>query len=107
MSEAIIVDCVSKSFGPTKALADVSLTIGRGESRALIGKNGAGKSTLMSILTGLVPPDSGTVRVLDDRGQDDFSTVGCVYQRSTLGPADRTRQISTILRSSGSSWSTA
>ena len=86
MTEAIIVDRVSKSFGPTKALADVSLTIGRGESRALIGKNGAGKSTLMSILTGLVPPDSGTVRVLDDSGRDDFSSVGCVYQRSTLVP---------------------
>jgi simple sugar transport system ATP-binding protein len=86
MTEAIIVDRVSKSFGPTQALADVSLTIGRGESRGLIGKNGAGKSTLMSILTGLVHPDSGTVRVLDDRGRDDFSTVGCVYQRSTLVP---------------------
>ncbi len=87
MTEAIMVDRVSKSFGPTKALADVSLTIGRGESRGLIGKNGAGKSTLMSILTGLVAPDSGAVRVLDDRGQDNFSTVGCVYQRSTLVPA--------------------
>src|SRR6266567_3544984 len=66
MTEAIIVDRVSKSFGPTKALADVSLTIERGQSRGLIGKNGAGKSTLMSVLTGLVHPDSGVVRVLDE-----------------------------------------
>src|SRR6266487_6489347 len=80
MTEAIIVDRVSKSF------ADVSLTIERGQSRGLIGKNGAGKSTLMSVLTGLVHPDSGVVRVLDDDGQDDFSAVGCVYQRSTLVP---------------------
>jgi len=86
MTEAITVDRVSKSFGPTRALADVSLTIRRGESRGLIGKNGAGKSTLMSILTGLVSPDSGVVRVLDDEGHDNFSTVGCVYQRSTLVP---------------------
>ncbi len=86
MTEAIIVDRVSKSFGPTKALADVSLTIERGQSRGLIGKNGAGKSTLMSVLTGLVHPDSGVVRVLDDDGQDNFSAVGCVYQRSTLVP---------------------
>ena len=86
MTDAIIVDHVSKSFGPTKALTDVSLTIGRGQSRGLIGKNGAGKSTLMSILTGLVHPDSGAVRVLDDDGQDNFSAVGCVYQRSTLVP---------------------
>ncbi|GMA88359.1 hypothetical protein GCM10025868_36090 [Angustibacter aerolatus] len=68
MTEAIVVDDVSKSFGPTRALADVSLSIAQGESRALIGKNGAGKSTLMSILTGLVAPDSGSVRVLGATG---------------------------------------
>lgn len=86
MMDTIVVDRVSKSFGPTKALADVSTAIGRGESRALIGKNGAGKSTLMSILTGLTPPDSGAVHVLDEQGHSDFSAVGCVYQRSTLVP---------------------
>ncbi|MCW2763091.1 MAG: rbsA 2 [Marmoricola sp.] len=87
MTESIVVDNVSKSFGPTKALVDVSLSIEQGESRALIGKNGAGKSTLMSILTGLVTPDSGSVRVLGGDGRSDFSAVGCVYQRSTLVPA--------------------
>ncbi|MDB4873460.1 MAG: multidrug transporter ATP-binding protein [Gemmatimonadales bacterium] len=87
MSEAIVVERVSKSFGPTRALADVSLSIERGESRALIGKNGAGKSTMMSILTGLVAPDSGSVRVLGDEAHSDFGAVGCVYQRSTLVPA--------------------
>lgn len=87
MSQAIIVDRVSKSFGPTKALVDVSLSIDRGESRALIGKNGAGKSTLMSVLTGLVVPDSGSVSVIGTDGRSDFAAVGCVYQRSTLVPA--------------------
>ncbi|MEO3854550.1 sugar ABC transporter ATP-binding protein [Acrocarpospora sp. B8E8] len=85
MPQAIVVDQVSKAFGPTQALSQVSLTVNRGESRALIGKNGAGKSTLMSILTGLTQPDSGSVRVLADDA--DASTVGCVYQRSTLIPA--------------------
>jgi len=88
MSEAIVVDSVSKSFGPTRALADVTVSIRRGESRALIGKNGAGKSTLMSILTGLVAPDTGSVRLIDADGRTtDGSAVGCVYQRSTLVPA--------------------
>jgi simple sugar transport system ATP-binding protein len=87
MSESIVVEQVSKSFGPTKALVDVSLSIEQGEARALIGKNGAGKSTMMSILTGLVVPDSGSVRVLAGEGRSDFSAVGCVYQRSTLVPA--------------------
>jgi simple sugar transport system ATP-binding protein len=87
MSQAVVVDRVSKSFGPTRALSEVSLSIDRGESRALIGKNGAGKSTLMSILTGLVKPDSGEVSVLTGADRSDFSGVGCVYQRSTLVPA--------------------
>lgn len=87
MTSAILVEGVSKSFGPTKALDSINLTIERGDSRALIGKNGAGKSTLMSILTGLVHPDSGSVTVVDENGDTGFSTVGCVYQRSTLVPA--------------------
>jgi simple sugar transport system ATP-binding protein len=87
MAQAITVTGVSKAFGPTQALSDVSLAIDRGESRALIGKNGAGKSTLMAILTGLLRPDAGTVQVTDEEGGSAFATVGCVYQRSTLIPA--------------------
>ena len=87
MAKAVTVTGVSKAFGPTQALSDVSLTIDRGESRALIGKNGAGKSTLMSILTGLHRPDAGTVEVMDEEGSSAFASVGCVYQRSTLVPA--------------------
>lgn len=50
---------ISKSFGPTKALTDVSLEIYRGEICGLIGENGSGKSTLSSILAGIQKPDSG------------------------------------------------
>lgn len=50
---------VSKSFGATRALRDVSLSVEAGESLALIGENGAGKSTLMKILSGAVQPDAG------------------------------------------------
>lgn len=54
---------VSRSFGPVKALSDVSFDIRQGEFLALIGENGAGKSTAMGVLFGLVDPDTGHVEV--------------------------------------------
>jgi ABC-type sugar transport system, ATPase component len=48
---------VTKRFGSTAALKDVSIRVMPGESHALVGRNGAGKSTLVSILTGLRKPD--------------------------------------------------
>ena len=54
---------VSKSFPGVRALHDVSFACGKGEVHALVGENGAGKSTLMKILSGVYPPDSGTVLI--------------------------------------------
>ena len=63
-SHALKCHQVSKSFGPVKALASVSLHVAPGELVALLGPNGAGKSTLFQILTGLFVADSGEVEVL-------------------------------------------
>jgi ABC-type sugar transport system ATPase subunit len=52
---------ISKSFGGTRALEGVSLTIGRGSIHALVGENGAGKSTLGKIISGVHTPDSGQI----------------------------------------------
>lgn len=48
-----------KSFGPTKAVQNVSMELHRGQVLALIGENGSGKSTLMSMVTGNLKPDGG------------------------------------------------
>ena len=54
---------VTKTYGPTVANDDVSFTVRRGAVHALLGENGAGKSTTMKILSGLIRPTSGTVRI--------------------------------------------
>lgn len=60
MAETILtVRGIQKSFGPTRALAGVDLTLKRGDVHGLIGENGSGKSTLSSIIAGIRPPDSG------------------------------------------------
>jgi len=83
MSDAALqVTNVSMTFGVTKALSDVSMRVDNGSSVALVGRNGAGKSTLVSVITGLLNPDSGTVEFHGHGAQQ----VGCVYQRSTLIP---------------------
>jgi simple sugar transport system ATP-binding protein len=53
---------VSKAFGATTALVDVSLKSYGGRILALLGDNGAGKSTLIKILSGVFPPDRGELR---------------------------------------------
>ncbi|HYG23589.1 MAG TPA: sugar ABC transporter ATP-binding protein [Verrucomicrobiae bacterium] len=50
---------VRRSFGATKALRGVEVSVAPGEVMALVGENGAGKSTLMKILSGAIPPDDG------------------------------------------------
>ena len=62
----INIENLSKSFGKTKAINDVSLTIREGEVFGLVGTNGAGKSTLLRLLTGILVPDSGKIAIDDE-----------------------------------------
>lgn len=83
---------ISKSFGATIALNDVNLQVAPGEVCALVGQNGAGKSTLMSILSGAIQPDAGSM-ILDGaafRPRNPLhgrrSGVAMIYQELSLAP---------------------
>ncbi len=60
---AIEADGITRTFGATVALDDVSLAIAPGSVHALLGENGAGQSTMVKLLSGLIVPDRGMFRV--------------------------------------------
>ncbi len=57
----LILDNIGVRFDGLKAVDGISLSVKRGERRAIIGPNGAGKTTLFNAITGVVPPTSGRV----------------------------------------------
>jgi ABC-2 type transport system ATP-binding protein len=59
----IRVENLVKAFGPKLAVNDVSFTVERGEVLGFLGPNGAGKSTTMRMITGYIPPTSGTITI--------------------------------------------
>ncbi len=69
---------ISKSFGPLRALDNVSFDVADGEVHALLGENGAGKSTLIKIAAGLLAPDAGVVGA--QRAATISTRVGIVAQ---------------------------
>jgi branched-chain amino acid transport system ATP-binding protein len=61
--QTLVFDQVSASYGPFKALFDVSFSVGRGEAVALLGSNGSGKTSVARVASGLIAPTDGTVYV--------------------------------------------
>jgi len=85
---AIVLDRVTRRYGNTVAVRDLSLKVGRGEMFGLIGPDGAGKTTTIRIVCGLLRPDEGTARVLGlDPAADHrrlTASVGYLSQRFSL-----------------------
>ncbi len=87
---------VSKSFGGTTVVNDVSLRVMRGDRLGLVGPNGAGKTTLLKMLIGELEPDSGTVRpgaaielVKLDQKRDELKPGWTVTEAMTGGKGDK------------------
>jgi NitT/TauT family transport system ATP-binding protein len=81
---------VSISYGGEEegllALDHVSIDVGVGEFVAVVGPSGCGKSTLMKLVTGLLPPSSGSVMVDGEEVTSPIKCVGMAFQNSTLMP---------------------
>ncbi len=69
--------------GETLALKDISFDVKQGEFLAIVGPSGCGKTTLLSIIAGLLPPQSGTI-VLPHNAKDMRSSIGYMLQKDHL-----------------------
>src|SRR6266542_1354939 len=84
---AIAVSGLVKTFGPTRALDGLDLTVNTGEVHGFLGPNGAGKTTTLRILLGLLRADAGHTRLLDS---DPWRDATALHRRLAYVPGDVT-----------------
>ena len=82
------IESLSKSYGPIKALNEVTFSLAEGEYTSLLGPNGAGKTTLFQILTGLFVSEKGNVLInnydMRNNAIKALAHIGVVFQQITL-----------------------
>jgi putative spermidine/putrescine transport system ATP-binding protein len=86
---AVALDGVTKRFGKTTALDDVSLMVRRGELMTLLGPSGCGKTTLLNLVAGFLIPDSGEIAIAGRRMTDVPAyrrEIGIMFQNYALFP---------------------
>lgn len=81
----LAADRIVKQYGRRKVVDEVSFEVSTGEVVGLLGPNGAGKTTSFYMVTGLVRPDAGCVRLLDDGGGEHDITREPMYRRAQRG----------------------
>jgi multiple sugar transport system ATP-binding protein len=85
----VVLRHLDKSYGPYKAVNDVSFTVEDGEFVALVGPSGCGKTTTLNLVAGLIPVTSGEIaigdRVVNDVDPKDRN-IAMVFQNYALYP---------------------
>jgi ribose transport system ATP-binding protein len=88
----LVIEGLSRSFGETRALDSATLRVGHGEIHSLVGENGSGKSTLIKIVSGVLPPDSGTLvwegaaKAPSSPSSAQASGIATVFQETLIAP---------------------
>ena len=85
---ALLLQGVSKNYGPMRALNGLDLNVPRGSIFGLVGPNGAGKTTTFAVVCGFLSPDSGTVQLLGDgpfNAKKHRGRVSALPQDASLG----------------------
>ncbi|TDT58470.1 ABC transporter ATP-binding protein [Fonticella tunisiensis] len=90
MEKVIEIKNLTKVFKNGRGITDINLDIHRGEIFGFLGPNGSGKTTTMKIMTGLMKPDSGDVKILGHSVLEDFEKamekVGCIIETAESYP---------------------
>jgi ribose transport system ATP-binding protein len=92
VDDYLVLSGISKRYGGVRALENVDFSCGRGKIHAVLGENGAGKSTLIKIVAGVVPPDTGELRlegILRQFPKPAAATAAgivCIFQELSLMP---------------------
>lgn len=90
MEKVIEIDNLTKLYKNGRGISDINLEIHKGDIFGFLGPNGAGKTTTMKIMTGLVKPDSGEVKIFGHSVLEEYEKailkVGCIIETSESYP---------------------
>ncbi|MDP4133455.1 MAG: ATP-binding cassette domain-containing protein [Bacillota bacterium] len=88
MDKAIMIENLSKTYKNNRGIHDINLEVNSGEIFGFLGPNGAGKTTAMKIMTGLMKPDKGDVKIngysITESYEKAMKNVGCIIESVML-----------------------